>query len=73
MASHIHTHASFLPAVKAIQEKEAGQPLHEIIEKILRFLTRWLTFHIIDDDKRVAIAVKAIESGADIVEAKKTC
>ncbi|WP_290703321.1 GGDEF domain-containing protein [Amphritea sp.] len=71
VASHSHNHASFLPAVKAIQEKEAGQPLHEVIEKILRFLTRWLAFHIIDDDKRLAIAVKAIESGVDIDEAKK--
>ncbi len=71
VASHIHTHASFLPAVKAIQEKEAGKPLHEVIEKILHFLTRWLTFHIIDDDKRLAITAKAIKSGADIDEAKK--
>ena len=71
VASHSHNHASFLPAVKAIQEEEAGKPLHEIIEKILRFLTRWLAFHIIDDDKRLAIAVKALESGSNIDEAKK--
>lgn len=71
VASHCGNHASFLPAVKAIQEKEAGQPLHEVIEKILRFLTRWLTFHIIDDDKRLAIAVQALQSGADIDEAKQ--
>lgn len=71
VASHCGNHSSFLPAVKATQEKEAGQPLHEVIEKILRFLTRWLTFHIIDDDKRLAIAVQALQSGADIDEAKQ--
>ncbi|BBB27881.1 GGDEF domain-containing protein [Amphritea japonica] len=71
VASHRHNHASFLPAVKAIQEKEEGKPLPEVIEKILRFLTRWLAFHIIDDDKRLAIAVKALESGANVDEAKK--
>ena len=71
VASHSHNHASFLPAVKAIQEKEADKPLHEIIEKILRFLTRWLAFHIIDDDKRLAIAIKALESGLSIDEAKR--
>ncbi len=68
--SHQHNHASFLPAVESIQQQNAGKPLHEIIEDILRFLTRWLAFHIIDDDKRMALAIKALKSGYSIEQAK---
>lgn len=71
VASHQQNHASFLPAIQAIQEKDAARPLHEIVENILRFLTRWLAFHIIDDDKRMALAVSALVSGDTLTQAKQ--
>ncbi len=69
-SSHQLSHASFLPRVIELKEQEAGQPLSDVVEQIIKFLIRWLAFHIIDNDKRMAIVVEAMESGASIEEAK---
>ncbi|MCP5364640.1 MAG: GGDEF domain-containing protein [Hyphomicrobiales bacterium] len=69
-SSHQMSHAAFLPKVVDIKETGAGKPLSEIIEQLVKFLIRWLAFHIIDVDKRMAMAVEAIDSGASIDEAK---
>jgi diguanylate cyclase (GGDEF)-like protein len=36
----------------------------------MKFLVRWLAFHIIYDDKRMAVAIDAMKAGASIEEAK---
>jgi diguanylate cyclase (GGDEF)-like protein/hemerythrin-like metal-binding protein len=69
-SSHQMAHASFLPKVVEIKEQKPESQLTDIIEDIVRFLIRWLAFHIIDNDKRMAIAVDAIDSGKSIEEAK---
>jgi diguanylate cyclase (GGDEF)-like protein/hemerythrin-like metal-binding protein len=69
-SSHQLSHASFLPRVIELKEQEAGKPLSDVVEQIIKFLIRWLAFHIIDNDKRMAIVVEAMESGASIEEAK---
>ena len=68
--AHRKNHTSFLPKVLEIKERDVDKPLHDVIEDIVRFLIRWLAFHIIDDDKRLAIAIHAMEQGASIDEAK---
>lgn len=70
VSAHRKNHTSFLPQVLEIKERDADKPLHDVIEDIVRFLIRWLAFHIIDDDKRLAIAIHAMEQGASIAEAK---
>jgi len=69
-SSHQLSHASFLPRVIELKEQEAGKPLSDVVEQIIKFLIRWLAFHIIDNDKRMAIVVEAMESGASLEEAK---
>ncbi len=69
-ASHQLQHSSFLPKVVELKEKDSNKPLQEIVEDIVKFLIRWLAFHIIDDDKRLAIAAHAIDDGATLEEAK---
>jgi diguanylate cyclase (GGDEF)-like protein/hemerythrin-like metal-binding protein len=70
LSSHQMAHASFLPKVVELKEQKSGKQLTEIIEDIVKFLIRWLAFHIIDNDKRMAMAVEAIDSGSSIEEAK---
>ena len=70
LSSHQMTHTSFLPSVMEIKKHAAGESLPDIIEKIVHYLLHWLTFHIIDTDKRMVLAIKALESGATIDEAK---
>ncbi len=69
-SSHQLRHSSFLPKVVELREQEANKPLQEVIEDIVRFLIRWLAFHIIDDDKRLAIAVDAMSEGSSLEQAK---
>ena len=70
LSSHQLSHATFLPKVIELKEQEADKPLSDVVEQIIKFLIRWLAFHIIDNDKRMAMAVSAMESGASIEEAK---
>ncbi|MDV7341106.1 bacteriohemerythrin [Terasakiella sp. A23] len=69
--SHQLTHSSFLPKVLEIQKNGKDKPLHDLIEEIIQFLIRWLIFHIIDDDKRLAIVVESMEKGHDLIKAKQ--
>lgn len=68
--SHKKTHTSFLPSVMDIKKNVSGDTLTETTEKIVRYLLQWLVFHIIDTDKRMVIALNALELGATIDEAK---
>ncbi|MDH5553559.1 MAG: diguanylate cyclase, partial [Nitrosomonas sp.] len=44
--------------------------MNEVIEGIVRFLIRWLAFHIIDNDKRMAFVIQHIKEGKSLEEAK---
>ena len=69
-STHQHNHDSFLPKVKELQLTNSDKPLHEIVEKIMQFLIRWLAFHIVAEDKRMALAIRFMESGMTVDQAK---
>ena len=69
-SSHQHSHDSFLPKVNGLQLAHSDKPLHEILENIMQYLIRWLAFHIVGDDKRMAIAIQFMESGMTVDQAK---
>ncbi len=69
-SSHQLNHASFLPKILELKEQHAGKPLSNVVEQIIKFLIRWLAFHIIDNDKRMAMVIEAMESGASLEKAK---
>lgn len=71
LSDHLRTHASFLPKVSELKEEGTGRPLTATVERIVKFLIRWLAFHIIDVDKRMAIVVSTVESGASFEEAER--
>lgn len=70
LAGHKDSHTSFLPTVIELKAQQGDKPLREAIEHIVKFLIRWLAFHIIDNDKRMAIVVRHVESGLSLDEAK---
>jgi len=67
-AEHKTTHNSFM--AKVLELKGECKPLDVIISDIIRFLTHWLAYHILDTDRRMAITVLAIESGMSMQQAK---
>jgi len=68
--SHQLSHSTFLPKVLELREREMDRPLQDIIESIVKFLIRWLAFHIIDDDRRLALVIEAMNDGMNIEDAK---
>ena len=69
VAAHRRTHADFLDALlRQRAETAAGSP-DEVAERTLRFLTRRLAHHILDDDKRLARMALAVRAGASLREA----
>ncbi|MEF1169120.1 GGDEF domain-containing protein [Vibrio campbellii] len=67
---HKKSHASFVDEVIKIQSESKDLNWQESIEHILQFLIRWLVFHIIGDDKKMSVAVKALESSDSLEMAK---
>ncbi|MGB5965795.1 MAG: bacteriohemerythrin [Sulfurimonadaceae bacterium] len=68
--NHEATHGSFIHKVIALKNNDSNKPLDDVIHDIVSFLSKWLAYHILDTDKRMAKAVHALESGASIEEAK---
>ena len=71
LEEHRNSHNSFMPEVLEMQAKQANLPVKKGIRNVLNFLIRWLTYHIIERDKHMVIAVREIEAGASLEEAKK--
>ena len=69
-SSHQHNHNSFWPKVHEIQLANSDKPAQEIVENIMQYLIRWLAFHIVGDDKRMANAIQLMESGMTLDQAK---
>jgi diguanylate cyclase (GGDEF)-like protein/hemerythrin-like metal-binding protein len=68
--SHQMSHASFLPKVLELKNLEGKTTITDVVEQTVKFLIRWLAFHIIDNDKRMAITVDSIIKGSPLKEAK---
>lgn len=71
LVSHRKSHADFLPRIADIRACSPDVPLRGIVERVVKFLIGWLAFHIIDSDRRMAIAVEGVESGNSLPEAKR--
>ncbi|WP_161957583.1 bacteriohemerythrin [Mariprofundus sp. EBB-1] len=67
--SHQHTHDSFITQVLRLKEEEGTKSLDEVIEDVLKFLTHWLAYHILDSDKRMAKTILAVDSGLTLEQA----
>jgi len=62
-AHHKAVHGDFLKALLDFKASVHDKPFEQAIEDLLRFLTHWLVFHILEDDMHMAKAVLAIQDG----------
>lgn len=67
---HEQTHGSFINKVIEIKNNQGNKPLDDVIYDIVAFLSKWLAYHILDTDKRMALAVISLKSGSTLEEAK---
>lgn len=67
---HKRSHDSFLPKAQQIQSRLQGAAFEKVLEEVLKFLVNWLVFHILDNDRRMAKVLRALDEGLDLEAAK---
>ncbi len=68
--THKRAHDSFLPKAQEIQDKLLGASYEKVLEETLKFLVNWLVFHILDNDRRMAKTLCALDEGLGLQAAK---
>jgi len=51
--------------------RSSDEPEEKIMGELFNYLTRWLAFHILESDRRMALTLKAVERGVPVSEARK--
>jgi diguanylate cyclase (GGDEF)-like protein/hemerythrin-like metal-binding protein/PAS domain S-box-containing protein len=69
-AGHQQVHQDFIGKIARLQDEYETKPLDEAVEEIIAVLTRWLAFHILDTDRRMAKVIFAVQSGLSVEAAK---
>jgi diguanylate cyclase (GGDEF)-like protein/hemerythrin-like metal-binding protein/PAS domain S-box-containing protein len=65
---HVRTHQGFFEHIT--QLNSGARPFNDVLGDLFPFLVRWLAQHILEDDKRMALATLAVRKGAHIESAK---
>ncbi len=68
--SHKATHGDFIAGVLEIKENKDGKNLDDVVYEVVSFLSKWLAYHILETDTRLAIAVREVQAGTNIKDAK---
>ena len=68
---HTHTHSSFIDDVLKMKENEENKDFDEVIYDIVLYLSKWLAYHILDTDKRMAKVVLSLTKGMSLQDAKE--
>jgi hemerythrin-like metal-binding protein/PAS domain S-box-containing protein len=68
-AAHKASHASFVAEIARARTSAQDDPL-QVLTKTLGFLSRWLIFHILGTDMRMANEIIALERGLTPAEAR---
>ena len=69
-AEHRATHASFVSEVLRFKNALGSATQHELAEKALGFLARWLASHILETDRYMAYTVLSLTEGLPLQAAK---
>src|ERR1035437_2903858 len=70
LEQHHRTHVAFVDEVTHMK-RQAEQDGNVSGNHLLRFLTSWLTFHILSEDKKMAVQVRAIRGGTNPEQARR--
>ena len=67
---HKQTHERFVEVMLSLRAADTGQSVEGVIESIIKFLTHWLVYHILECDMSYAKTVLALQSGNTLQQAK---
>lgn len=66
---HHDSHQMFFTRIQTLRKNNA--PKDDVLADLFGYLTRWLAFHILESDRRMAMTVKALEAGKSLEEARE--
>ena len=66
--NHHDAHQMFFSQVEEL--RNSREPQEEVLTRLFDFLTRWLAFHILESDCRMALTAKLVQDGLGISEAR---
>ncbi len=61
---HLQAHCEFFDHVVALQQ--GRKPFQTVLDDLFAFLTQWLAYHILDNDKRMALALAGVNEGLSL-------
>lgn len=67
LSAHEKAHHDFFEKITSIRDSKSN--LEDFADDLFGFLTRWLAFHILDNDKRMALATLRMDDGKPIDQA----
>jgi hemerythrin-like metal-binding protein len=69
-SGHQQAHREFVQEIGRLKEQSATKPVSKRIEEVVAFISRWLAYHILDVDRRMAKVVLAVQAGIPLEAAK---
>lgn len=69
--AHKQSHEAFVQEVLKLKSQLGTQANDALLDEVLSFLTRWLTVHIMEKDRSMALTKQAIDSGMSVEKAKQ--
>lgn len=67
--NHHDSHQMFFVRIQMFKQRD--DPGEETLMELFDYLTRWLAFHILESDRRMALTVKALRDGLTMAEARE--
>ena len=68
--AHEQSHHDFAAEIARVRDAAGSAHGGEAADQVLSFLTRWLAFHILEDDTRMSIIVQGLQRGQTLAQAK---
>lgn len=69
--AHQQSHHDFVAEVVRMRGVASNVHASETVDQVISYLTRWLSFHILEDDTRMAIIVRGLHRGLSLAQAKE--
>lgn len=67
--NHHDSHQMFFARIQMLRQSDASQ--EDLLSELFDFLSRWLAFHILESDRRMALIVESVKAGKPVKEAKE--
>lgn len=66
--NHHDCHQMFFERIQTLRQSKESQ--ESVLAELFDYLTRWLAFHILESDRRMALTARAVNEGTPLKEAK---